>query len=135
MKIFGTIATAAITLSAVNSAQGQEVIIEGVTWSKSNLDVSTFRNGDVIPEAKTEEEWLKAGEEGTPAWCYYDNDPANAKKYGKLYNFHAIYDPRGLAPEGWHVATYAEWVTLNKAYGGVDFASSKLKSSTGWTSN
>ena len=40
-------------------------------WSATNLDVATFRNGDPIPEAKTDEEWVKAGREGRPAWCYY----------------------------------------------------------------
>lgn len=52
-------------------------------WAKRNLDVSVFRNGDPIPQAKTKEEWKIAGEQGKPAWCYYDNDPENGKKYGR----------------------------------------------------
>jgi hypothetical protein len=50
-----------------------------------NLNVSSFRNGDPIPHAETDEEWQRAGEKGQPAWCYYENDPANGVKYGKLF--------------------------------------------------
>ena len=70
-----------------------------------NLDVTTFRNLDPIMEAKTDEEWIRAGEQGIPAWCYYDNDPANNELYGKLYNWHAVNDKRGLAPEGFRIPT------------------------------
>ena len=36
------------------------VVIGSQTWMSENLNVSTFRNGDPIPEAKTNEEWKKA---------------------------------------------------------------------------
>jgi len=97
-----------------------------------NLNVATFRNGDPIPEAKTNEEWKKAGENKQPAWCYYDNDPKNGAKYGKLYNWYAVSDPRGLAPNGWHVPTDAEWTILTD-YLGND-AGKKMKSNSGWDS-
>jgi uncharacterized protein (TIGR02145 family) len=57
------------------------------TWMLKNLDVDTFRNGDAIPEVKTEEEWIRAGKKKQPSWCYYDNDPTNGEKHGKLYNW------------------------------------------------
>jgi uncharacterized protein (TIGR02145 family) len=47
------------------------VVIGSQTWMAENLNVSTFRNGEVIPEAKTAEEWKRAGENKQPAWCYY----------------------------------------------------------------
>ena len=68
-----------------------------------NLNVSRFRNGEIIFEAKTIEEWEKAGENKTPAWCYYNNNPTNGAKYGKLYNWYAVNDIRALAPKGWHI--------------------------------
>lgn len=102
------------------------------TWMTENLNVSTFRNGDPIPEAKTKEEWEKAIEEGKPAWCYYDNDPKNGAKYGKLYNWYAVSDPRVLAPNGWHIPIYAEWSILEN-YLGKD-AGKKMKSTSGWDS-
>jgi len=82
-----------------------------------NLNTDRFRNGDIIQEAKTDKEWVMAGWEGKPAWCYYDNNPANGKKYGRLYNWYAVNDQRGLAPEGWHIPTKAELETLASSVG------------------
>ncbi len=109
------------------SQVGKTVTIENLEWMVDNLDVNVFRNGDAIPEAKTAAEWQEAGKKGQPAWCYYDNDPANGKIYGKLYNWYAVNDPRGLAPEGWHVASFEEWKTLLAHYGSDDLAGGPLK--------
>jgi uncharacterized protein (TIGR02145 family) len=103
-------------------------------WMTENLNVSTFRNGDAIPEAKTDEEWKQAGKEGKPAWCYYNNDPKNGAKYGKLYNWYAVTDPRGLAPTGWHVPSHDEWKTLEDQFGGIVGYVEKMKSASGWNS-
>jgi uncharacterized protein (TIGR02145 family) len=97
-----------------------------------NLNVDKFRNGDPIPEAKIDEEWEEADENGEPAWCYYDNDSTNGVKYGKLYNWYAVTDPRGLAPEGWNVPIDEEWTTLIDFLGGEDVAGTKMKSTSGW---
>ncbi|MFM7668530.1 MAG: fibrobacter succinogenes major paralogous domain-containing protein, partial [Bacteroidota bacterium] len=104
-------------------------------WMNRNLNVSTFRNGDLIPEAKTKEEWEKAGKEGKPAWCYYNNDSKNDTKYGKLYNWFAVNDSRGLAPQGYHVPSDDEWTTLSDYLGGTDAAGTKMKSISGWEEN
>lgn len=93
--------------------QYNSVKIGNQVWMSENLNVSTFRNGDPIPEAKTNEEWDRAGANKQPAWCYYNNDPRNGAKYGKLYNWFAINDPRGLAPEGWHVSNLDDWNILD----------------------
>jgi len=87
------------------------------TWMAENLNVTTFRNGDSIPEARTNEEWKKAGEEGKPVWCYYNNNSEKGEIYGKLFNWYAVNDPRNLAPEGWHVATDEEWKKLEMYLG------------------
>ncbi len=110
-----------------------EVKIGNQVWMSKNLDVSTFRNGDPIPQAKTNEEWKKAGENKQPAWCYYENDPANGAKYGKLYNWYAVNDSRGLAPIGYHIPSDAEWTKLTDFLGGNSVAGAKMKSKTGWT--
>ena len=78
------------------------------TWMIKNLDVATYRNGDEIPEVTDPSQWYNLT---TGAWCHYDNNPANDAIYGKLYNWYAVNDPRGLAPIGFHVPTYTE---LNK---------------------
>ncbi len=119
------ILTFSITLlSFIINIKGQDTKktfkIDKQIWMEENLNVSHFQNGDVIPEAKTDKEWEKAGNEGKPAWCYYDNKLGNGKIYGKLYNWYAINDLRGLAPRGWHIPTYKEFDTLsNFVYGKV----------------
>ena len=95
----------------------KSVKIGNQIWMAKNLNVDHFRNGDPIPEAKTDEEWIDAGKNGQPAWCYYENDPAYGKLYGKLYNWYAVDDSRGLAPEGWHVASLSDWLELEEYVG------------------
>ncbi len=112
--------------------QYESVKIGNQEWMTRNLDVDRFRNGDLIPHVESEEEWDKAEENSQPAWCYYDNDPKNGKKYGKLYNWFAVIDPRGLAPEGWHVPTDEEWTSLVEFLGGEGIAGHKMKSDNGW---
>lgn len=102
------------------------------TWASVNLNVATFRNGDTIPEAKSNEEWVAAAQSGSPACCYYNNDPKNGAKYGKLYNWFAMNDPRGLAPAGWSLPDASDWSQLAVYLGGPDVAGNKLKSSSGW---
>lgn len=101
-------------------------------WFSRNLNVSWYANGDSILEARTEAQWVAAVRAQKPAWCYYDNSPKNGGQHGKLYNWYAVTDPRGLCPKGWHVPTDAEWVALAEHLGGEANAGGKLKASTGW---
>ena len=122
-------------------AYGQVKDIEGNTYKTveignytimaENLNVGFFRNGDKIMEAKTNEEWLEAGKNGIPAWCYYDNDPAKGKKYGKLYNVYVFEDSRNIAPDGWKMVEFDTWDSLKSAVGYPDFWT-KMKSTKGW---
>lgn len=89
------------------------VKIGGQVWMAENLDVATFQNGDSIPQAKTIEAWITAGEMGAPACCYYENDSIGGSKFGRLYNWYAVNDSRGIAPRGWKVPSYDEdWEQL-----------------------
>jgi uncharacterized protein (TIGR02145 family) len=108
------------------------VVIGSQTWMAENLNVSKFRNGDLIPKAKTKEDWEQAGKNKQPAWCYYNNDPTNSAKFGILYNWYAVNDPRGLSPAGYHIPTDAEWTSLTTFLGGVEAAGKKMKSASGW---
>jgi len=112
--------------------QYESVKIGNQEWMTRNLDVDRFRNGDLIPHVESDDEWEEAGEKNQPAWCYYDNDPENGKKYGKLYNWYAVNDPRGLAPEGWHVPTDEEWTILINFLGGKVVSGHKMKSVNDW---
>jgi len=127
---------ATLLLSCSNSQKSKTVTIGDQEWMAENLNVVKFRNGDPIPHAQTDEEWQQAGENGQPAWCYYDNDPANGKIYGKLYNWYAVNDWRGLAPEDWRIPSDEDWLKLIKLLGGEDVAGGKLKATdtTYWQS-
>jgi uncharacterized protein (TIGR02145 family) len=101
-------------------------------WMTKNLNVDTFRNGDSIPQAKNIEQWIIAAENKLPAWCFYQFDIQFGKKYGKLYNWYAVNDARGLAPKGYHVPSISEWTVLLDFLGGADVAGKSLKSKDGW---
>ncbi len=106
------------------------VTIGNTTWMAQNLNTPVFRNGDLIPEARTDEEWIQAGENQQPAWCYYANDADSGDVYGRLYNGYAVMDPRGLAPEGWRICTWKDWENFRVQYG--KYAGKKLKSTLHW---
>jgi uncharacterized protein (TIGR02145 family) len=141
MKIIISALFVFLLISDTLTAQTQmSVIIGKQEWMIKNLDVAAFRNGEPIPEAKTGKEWLAYAQAGEAAWCYYDNDPANGAKYGKLYNWYAVADPRNVCPTGWHVPTDVEWsVLINhldpNADGGFSIpnkAGAKMKAKEGW---
>jgi uncharacterized protein (TIGR02145 family) len=98
-------------------------------WMTKNLNVSRYRNGDIIPQVTDMAQWRSLT---TGAWCYYENDTANGKAYGKLYNWYAVNDPRGLAPVSWHIPTFAEFQVLQSYLGGSDVAGGKMKTTTLW---
>lgn len=110
----------------------KEIKIGNQVWMAKNLNTSTFMNGDPIPEAKTAKEWEKAGKSRKPAWCYFENKESNGKKFGKLYNWYAIVDPRGIVPDGWVVPNEEIFLELIGHLSGQDDAPMKLKSTSGW---
>jgi uncharacterized protein (TIGR02145 family) len=103
---------------------GTEVVIGTQTWTECNLNVTTYRNGNIIPQVTGNTAWAALT---TGAWCYYNNDPSNELIYGKLYNWYAIKDSRGLGPLGYHIPTDAEWTTLTNGLGGLTVAGGKMK--------
>ena len=78
-------------------------------WTSQNLRVKTYTDGTPIPyvEDPVEFENLTTG-----AWRYVENDPSTEEKYGLLYNFYALINPRGLAPEGSRIATIKDFIHL-----------------------
>lgn len=107
------------------------ILIDSQYWASKNLNVDHFANGKKIIQAKTEAEWKKADNNAMPAWCYFKNDSTNGPIYGKLYNWHAVMDPRKLCPNGWHVPSDSEWEKLSNSI----TAASKLKSTEYWSMN
>jgi uncharacterized protein (TIGR02145 family) len=100
------------------------VRIGSLDWETKNLDVDHYRNGDPIPHVTDSTAWDTLT---TGAWCWYSNNSTNGTIYGKLYNWHAVNDPRGLAPKGWRIPTDAEWKAMITTLGGDSIAGGKLK--------
>ncbi len=120
------------TASSSNAVFLPTIAIGSQKWMRENLDVVTYRNGDIIPQVTDPSLWSSLT---TGAWCYYNNDANNGGIYGKLYNWYAVNDPRGLAPEGCHVPTDEEWETLTNKLGGELLAGGKMKAvGTKWDS-
>src|SRR5690606_30137450 len=92
-----------------HNADGQQISMGESLWAIQNLNVDTFRNGDKIYHAQSNEEWLNASREGIPAWCYYENNAAYGKKNGRIYNWYAVNDSRILAPTGWEIPSVEIW--------------------------
>jgi uncharacterized protein (TIGR02145 family) len=81
-------------------------------WMSENLRTSKFRNGDPIKECNDIKEWIAANAAKEPAFCYFNFDKTNNEKYGKLYNWYAVSDPRGIAPEGWRLPKPSDFSKL-----------------------
>lgn len=123
--------TALLLLFLTNTASAQDVTIGKQKWTSKNLSVTTFRNGSVIPQVQDADDWIVMGLYREAAWCYYQTPNGIDSSCGKLYNWYAVNDVRGLAPKGWHVATKEEWETLTKSIKGKG-AATKMKSASGW---
>jgi uncharacterized protein (TIGR02145 family) len=90
------------------------VRIGGQCWIKENLQVTHYRNGDEITSDLDSAEWQTAA---TGATCIYEDSAALATTYGRLYNWYAVADPRGLCPQGWHPPSATEWQLLEQTLG------------------
>jgi uncharacterized protein (TIGR02145 family) len=108
------------------------VVIGTQEWMIRNLDVTTYRDGTEIPEVTDNATWSALT---TGAWCYHSNNSANDPIYGKLYNWYAVTNAKGLAPIGYHVPLDTEYTTLSNYLGGLSVAGGKMKEAgtTYWT--
>ena len=100
------------------------VLIGSQCWFKENLRNDNYNDGTAIPGNLDGTAWTTTT---SGAQTVYDNDPANLTTYGRLYNWYAVTDARGLCPTGWHVPTDAEWTALETHLGGASIAGSKMK--------
>jgi uncharacterized protein (TIGR02145 family) len=122
---FTTIIAAAGTVTDIDGNIYNTITIGTQVWTKENLRVTHYRNGDPITKVTDTNTW---GALTTEAFCWYNNDAAaNALIYGALYNWYAVSDPRNICPVGWHVPSDTEWSTLENNIGGIAVAGGKLK--------
>ena len=107
------------------------IIINGQEWMQQNLAVSKYKNGDPIPTGLGNSTWYSTT---SGAYAIYNSDPANNTLYGKLYNWYAVSDSRGICPAGWHIPSDEEWTALETNLGGSSVAGDKMKTTAVWNS-
>ena len=76
--------TTPISSRPISPVVDGEVQIGSQIWMTKNLNVSHYRNGDIIPQVTDPTQWLNLT---TGAWCYCENNSVNGAIYGKLYNW------------------------------------------------
>ena len=100
------------------------IIVNGVEWMAENLNVSRYQNGETIPNILGN--WTN---NTLGSWCYYFDNPIYACPYGKMYNWYAVSDSRGLCPIGWQVPSDELWTSFGQYFG----SNPKVLKSTGNT--
>jgi len=120
-------------------------------WFAENLRTTAYVDGTFIPGGLTAEEWVSAtsgatavyGEGSSPCNNYSPeinscDEAQSLAEYGRLYNWYAVDDARGLCPSGWHVPTDGEWTELEDYITSQGFPGTEgtaLKSTSGWFNN
>jgi len=112
------------TLTDVDGNVYKTIKIGNQIWMAENLRTTKYLNGNPIYQLRDAKSWSTT-QDG--AYCTYNNDSVYLKDYGRLYNWHAVSDPRGLAPEGWHIPRPEEIATLIEYLKGDTIAAGKMK--------
>jgi len=114
-------------LAKVTDADGNSyktVKIGNQIWMAENLRTSKYQNGNSINTNLDDLSWSTAT---SGAFAIYENNPTFDTSYGKLYNWYAVSDNRGICPTGWHVPSQSDFITLREYLGGASVAGGKLK--------
>lgn len=100
------------TVTDIDGNVYQTVKIGEQWWMAENLKVTRYRNSDSIPNVTGDSDWsdLTTGAWANP-YLRYNNT------YGKLYNWYAVSDERGICPPGWHVPSDEDWMQLEMHLG------------------
>lgn len=83
------------------------------TWMAEDLAITKYNNGDNIPEAKNETQWNQFGKSKKGCFARINNGTV-------LYNGYALYDRRGLMPDGFRMPTIDDFKILVDFLGGGD---------------
>jgi uncharacterized protein (TIGR02145 family) len=119
------------TVTDIDGNVYKTVKIGNQIWMAENLKTTRYNDSTKIPSVTDGTIWanLQKG-----AYCYLNNDFNNNKIYGKLYNWYVIKTGK-IAPNGWHVPSYNDWIELINFLGGLYVAGGNLKSNIGWNNN
>jgi uncharacterized protein (TIGR02145 family) len=126
------------------------VLIGEQCWFAENLRSENYENGDAIPSNLSNYEWYSAsgavavfGEGNSSCEIFVNtyspdgeacDESWSLNEYGRLYNWYAVDDARGLCPSGWHVPTDGEWTVLTGLLGGASVAGGHMKTTYGYFS-
>ena len=125
------------------------LLIGDQCWFSENLRTEGYSNGDAIPAGLTASQWTSTTAGASAVFglgggnCFEDSptfDPCDdgaqaLAVYGRLYNWYAVDDERGLCPAGWHVPTDEEWTQLEDQITSEGFDGTEglaLKTTSGW---
>jgi uncharacterized protein (TIGR02145 family) len=108
-------------------------------WFKENLRSDNYRNGDPIPGGLSDSQWINAttgartvyGEGSTFVNEGSGDEVANLAVYGRLYNWYAVDDIRGLCPDDFRVPSIEDWTLFENMFGGISLAGGAMKT-TSW---
>jgi uncharacterized protein (TIGR02145 family) len=135
--------------------------IGGQCWFAENVRTTTYSNGDTISSPIFESDWSNAFQTSTGSTVVYgfdspypwygqmdcatiwNNDsivnginycdPAvNLNLYGRLYNYYAVLDERGICPSGWHISSQSEYDELLDFLDDLALNWTSLMSTDGW---
>lgn len=148
LSVFGSCETQAFACGDPLEYQGYDyttVQIGEQCWFAENLRSESYENGDAIPSNLSDSDWENTSSGAVAVYgagsstCYNDSPDGDAcdeawslSEYGRLYNWYAVDDARGLCPSGWHVPTDGEWTVLTDHLGGEFVAGGHMKTDYGW---
>jgi uncharacterized protein (TIGR02145 family) len=102
----------------------ETVTIGTQVWMAENLRTTKYNDGTEIPNITENDTWNKMT---TPAFSWYNNEPAeNKKTYGALYNWYAVNTSK-LCPNGWHVPADSDWMKMTSYLEDIKVEGNKLK--------
>ncbi len=125
-----------VQYGTMNDQEGttyRTVQIGAQVWMAENLMTSHYLNGDPIPTITASGGIWHSTANG--ASCWIQDDSANYScPYGKLYNWYAVEDSRGVCPSGWHVPSIGEFNMLINVLGGTAGGKMKTQGIQYWSS-
>jgi uncharacterized protein (TIGR02145 family) len=99
-------------------------------WMAEDLNVRHYSNGDPILYANNDQKRILFENQKKGFYSYYNDNELNGQNRGSLYNWYAVNDPRGIAPEGFRVTNFLDWNRLIDNLGGEDEARMWFKSNS-----
>ena len=97
------------TVTDIDGNIYETVQIGDQLWMAENLKVTHYQNSDEIPYIYNDPQY--------GAYINYSNNADNVGVYGRLYNWFAVNDERGLCPDNWHVPSDDEFKSLEMYLG------------------